>query len=292
MQRFHYSARRQLPISPGIPRYRQLATGFAGRLLVRRPTTDQVSLSLTLRSLYTRIVMRHVVVLLGLLVIQALTFAQLLKSPIDVSGTIVDPNGAPLGGVRIGHVEGTSVQTDSAGRFHLTTRAPSIVFRRDGFESVLLQLATNNDKIGVRMVPAERTSPLLACEARVSCLSTGRLCFPKVRGVEIGRIGGSIDAFERVFNVHRGRFQMIHGSGPSWGGPTPRDQDVWSSIEFKESVRDGCGLRVIDARGKTIDGKQWRSVGIPGESAFYFNVQLGQTAEFDNMLDSVCVRVR
>lgn len=184
------------------------------------------------------------------------------------------------------------MQADTVGRFQFKTRAPSIVFRRDGFESVFVRLATNNDTLRVRMVPAEATRPLPACEARVSCLSTGRLCFARVKGVGIGRIGGSIDASERVFNVHRGRFQMIHGLGPSWGGPTPRDHDVWSSIEFIELFRDGCGLRAIDARGKTIDGKRWRSVGIPGESAFYFDVEAGQTAEFDSMLDGVCVRVR
>lgn len=50
---------------------------------------------------------------------------------------------------------------------------------------------------------------------------------------------------------------MIHGLGMAWGGPMPRSEDVWSSVEYKERRRQGGGAHVIDASGQTADGKLW-----------------------------------
>ncbi len=82
---------------------------------------------------------------------------------------------------------------------------------------------------------------------------------------------------------------MIHGAGPSWGGPTPRGREVWTSITYKESARLGGRFRLIDASGTTADGKVWRHIGVPGESAFYYDLDRESAAIMDRVLDGLCL---
>jgi hypothetical protein len=84
---------------------------------------------------------------------------------------------------------------------------------------------------------------------------------------------------------------MIHGVGPSWGGPEPPAREVWNTLEFSETQRDARGHLVLDARGKTSDGKLWRSIGQFGESAFYYGQDQKDAILFDRVLDGLCVLV-
>ncbi len=48
---------------------------------------------------------------------------------------------------------------------------------------------------------------------------------------------------------------------------------------------------ILDAHGKTSDGKLWRSIGQSGESVFYFGQEPRDAALFDRVLDGLCVFV-
>jgi hypothetical protein len=91
------------------------------------------------------------------------------------------------------------------------------------------------------------------------------------------------------FGQHQDAGKMIHGAGPSWGGPNPRSREVWSSVTYKERTRKGDGIQVIDASGKTADGKAWRHVGLSGESAFYTDLDPDAAAIMDRLLDGLSV---
>ncbi len=82
---------------------------------------------------------------------------------------------------------------------------------------------------------------------------------------------------------------MIHGAGPSWGGPNPRSREVWSSIGYRENIHKGDGIQVMDARGTTSDGKLWRHFGRPGESIFYLHLDIDAAVIMDRALDGVCL---
>jgi hypothetical protein len=51
----------------------------------------------------------------------------------------------------------------------------------------------------------------------------------------------------------------------------------------------GGGVHIIDARGKTADGKLWRSVGLRNESAFYSDADFKSAAIMDRILDGLSV---
>jgi hypothetical protein len=46
---------------------------------------------------------------------------------------------------------------------------------------------------------------------------------------------------------------------------------------------------VIDARGRTTNGKYWRSLGSHNETISYFDVPPQAAARFDKVLDHICV---
>jgi hypothetical protein len=223
----------------------------------------------------------------------------LYPTPVRVSGITVDSSGNPVQGVRIGHlavrgqvsIESPSAETDAMGRFRFDTIGPAVVFRKDGFESQFARVSGGPTELRIVLKPAPAVEAVPVCRAASKCVSvrTGVLCLPKIKGVRTGDANTTLDTFERTFSVRMGRWQMIHGAGTAWGGPDPRDEDVWSSIAYKERIRDGGGIQVLDASGTTSDGKAWRSVGVAGESVFYFDLDPGAAAKFDQVLDGLCV---
>lgn len=241
------------------------------------------------------------VLLLGVSALASALWSQpiahlLLPSPVEVSGVALDSSGAPLQGVRVEHAttswpssEGTVV-SDANGRFGLRTSAPAVVLRRDGYESVLLRITTAAQDLRVQFLRATN-STFPTCQSRSCAIRFwGGLCLTKVKGVGVRSNGLTLDTSEQVFTA--GSAEMIHGSGTSWGGPEPRDHDVWSSVEYVEQIREGPGFIVLDARGKAPNGKLWRSWGLSGESFLYFDLPPDKASKFDSVLDGACVAVR
>jgi hypothetical protein len=238
--------------------------------------------------------------LAGLFVFAILLYAQrltwyerqiLLPEPHAVSGRVIDESGQPIAGAHIDHSdvkEQEQLFTDELGRFHVETRASALVVRKHGFDGERIQ---TNNPAAVRIV-LRRGIPLPACKTTCVGLKngSGSFCFPPVTGVKISDQGRMGDSTMREFMVPTGDGprEVLFGTGPTWTLGIPFTGDVWESLEYAEKDYIDGDSDVIDARGKTVDGKVWRFVGTFGESASYYQVDPGDAALPDKFLDGVC----
>jgi len=215
----------------------------------------------------------------------------LLPEPHSVSGRVVDEEGQPIAGAHIDHSdvkEQEQLFTDELGRFHVETRASALVVRKHGFNGQLIRIGQNTP---LRIV-LTRGTPLPACRSACVGLKNGHgsFCFPPVPGVRISEQGSLGDSVMREFMVStlEGPREVLFGTGPTWSLGIPFTGDVWESTEYSEKDYVNGDADVIDARGKTIDGKLWRFVGTFGESASYYQVNPSDAALPDKFLDGVC----
>ncbi len=188
----------------------------------------------------------------------------MLPAPATLSGVVTDSDGKPLSNVWIYHtgVRVENIRTNAQGHFEIVTRAPAIVFRKQGFQSKYMRVEESRNLSIVLTGPA----PLMKeCGAWGRCLTLkgfrSSLCLPKVRGVQSGKQGNDIDYGQRWFwfETKRGKAGLQHAAGPMWGPGVPSDQQVWWSSDYREiSYRDREGFSVIDARGTSPDGKLWQ----------------------------------
>lgn len=239
-----------------------------------------------------------------LLIVPFLLFAQsltprketlLLLNAQHVSGVVTDSSGNPIVGAAIWHTyESTHlVVTDASGHFDLSTRAPAFVIRKDGYEGVFVR---TEDASEIQITLKNSTVTLPACSEKSTCTSLdgfdSAFCFPHIDKMKVSDQSNDIDYGNRIYSIGSGKSRqtMQHAAGPMWGVGLPYDGDVWGSVEYSErTYRYGEGF-IVDARGKTKDGKLWRFVGRFGESAAYQNVDQEAAAQFDRVLDGVCVR--
>jgi hypothetical protein len=213
-----------------------------------------------------------------------------------VRGVVVDSAGSPIPDVSIDDIAAafqTSTTTNGEGHFNFETRAPAIIFRKGGWKSQLVRLSSLSSEARVVLERGGEADPLPICSKKAYCVTTGGIfCLPKMRGVSVGDRPYTIDTFEREFTIESWfgpQRTMMHGTGTSWGGPEPRTQEIWNSVEFSETQRAVRGYSVLDAHGKTSDGKLWRSSGRSGESIFYYGQDGKDAALFDRMLDGLGV---
>jgi hypothetical protein len=148
-------------------------------------------------------------------------------SPAQASGVVVDPAGDPIPGVRIDHTSltETSFLTDAEGRFEFDAQGPAVVFRKSGWKSQLVRMSNVSINARVALVRTnEAAEPLPTCFKNAHCVRTGgSFCLPKLRGISIGEIPFTIDAFERAFTISSwsGRSKtMLHGTGTAWEVPS------------------------------------------------------------------------
>ena len=129
------------------------------------------------------------------------------------------------------------------------------------------------------------------CESLKS--SGSAFCLPRVPGVEASEQGNYGDTVTRVFRIQTkdGQRELLHGNGPMWSLGVPYTGDVWESPEYQErAYLVGKGdSDVLDAHGKTPDGKLWRYLGRFGESVSYYEVDEAGAALLDRVLDGTCI---
>jgi hypothetical protein len=283
------------------------ATGVRAQLQnSRRPTCRQPLRARGYTLVYSRSAMRVNAFAAAFAVISlfALTHGQegpakfLLPSPVQLRGVVVDVAGDPVADVRINHLFLTEAfaLTDRAGRFEFDARGPAVVFRKRGWKSQLVRVSAVNGTTHVVLDRASDPDPLPTCSPKPHCvtLAQGEFCLPVTSGMQVSRKPFSIDTLEQEFAIHSGLGpdkKMLHGSGLAWGGPEPLTSEIWDSIEFSEIQRDAQGSLVLDARGKTTDGKLWRSIGQSGESVYYYGQDPKDASLFDRVLDGLCVLV-
>ena len=223
----------------------------------------------------------------------------LLPAPRHIVGTVVDPEGQPVGDADIGHIgdRWQVHQTDLEGRFTVDTKAPSIVVRKAGFRSELVRTQDVTDiRVTLHKLNGSRTFP--------NCSNTGyfegiegwsaSFRFLRMSGVKASPHVSDIDYGVRYYSVatKHGRKGITHGSGPMWSLGAPSDLDVWQSAKYEETASDAGGLTIIDARGQLTDGSRWRYLGMVGESASYSGVDEATAKKLDQFLDGACVTGR
>jgi hypothetical protein len=220
----------------------------------------------------------------------------MLPSPVRVTGEVRDEGGRPLADVWINHtgVHIENVRTDSQGRFDIETRAPAIVFRKDGFQSRYLRVSGGGQELAITL--SGPTPRMKECGAYSGCTSLkgGRsiFCLPEIREVKVTKQRNDVDYGWRWYGIkaRNGKVGVQHGSGGMWGPGLPSDEDVWSARDYTErAYRDREGFAIIDARGRSPEGKCWRVVGRAFETASYRNIPEGDTGLLDRLLDGVCV---
>jgi hypothetical protein len=167
--------------------------------------------------------------------------------------------------------------------------------RKDGYRSQFIRLSR---AFPTRIVlePAELAGIPRTCSATSQCETiegwSAEFCFPRIAGVEASRQGHDIDYGIRNYIVRSSSetAAIRHGSGPNWSFGRPVDPDVWKSVEYSEATYAAGKLVILDARGRTSDGKSWRYLGKLGESASYSGVRQDAARLLDRVLVGVCVR--
>jgi hypothetical protein len=221
----------------------------------------------------------------------------MLPSRVTLAGIVLDSDGEPLAEVWIDHtgLPIENARTDLQGRFVLQTRAPAVVFRKDGFESKYLRV-TQNRNLLITLGPASR---MKECEAFLKCVPLkgfmASFCLPKVPKVHVGKQGNDIDYGQRWFWVRTqsGKSGIQHAGGGMWGSGRPFDKDVWSARDYLErSYCDRDGFLIIDARGRSTGEKYWRVLGHVFETASYRDVAEQDTPLLDRVLDGACVQAK
>ena len=214
----------------------------------------------------------------------------LLPEPQTISGRVVDESGQPVAGAHIDHSdvkEQEQLFTDELGRFHVDTRASAIVIRKHGFDGQLVRIRGT----GPFRVVLERAKPLPVCKsACIGLNGASAFCFPHVSSIQVSDQGRMGDSIMREFMVPTadGPREVLFGTGPTWSLGIPFTGDIWESVDYSEKDYTIDDSDVIDARGKTSDGKVWRYVGTFGESASYYQVDPRDAALPDRFLDGVC----
>jgi hypothetical protein len=222
----------------------------------------------------------------------------LLPAELSLTGSVVDEDGKPVAGATIEHsvvyppLAFRTGVSDQLGNFAIHTRAPFVVIRKPGYRSVRIAVGSQLP-YRVTLAPGRGLPQACSQAACRSPLLKGRLCLTNLPGVDVGK--EILDADHRrqgFFLVGSDDKAMIHGVGPTWSFGAPGNEEVWGSAEYEETTYDLQGVRLIDARGKMVDGKYWRYVGMPRESVSYDGLSAGEAAIFDQMLDKMCIMNR
>jgi hypothetical protein len=205
----------------------------------------------------------------GLILSAAALLAQSTLQSRTISGIVVDASGKPLQDARIDHGDRrTGHLTGAEGRFEFVTTAPAVVVRKAGYQSHFMR---TENAVGVRIV-LEPAHPFPACTLDAA---------PK----HTVKTGQDIDytSTATIIETKEGQAAIVCGNGPLWSFGMPEDSLVWESVEYSESVSSDYG-GVVDARGKTRDGKYWRYRGVLGSSCSYSKVDQTTAAALDCLM--------
>jgi hypothetical protein len=241
-------------------------------------------------------------VLTFVLVIPLLMFAQMLSRreaalllPVErrISGLVTDSSGRPIAEASVEHTvpPDKNILSDTSGRFDLTTRAPAVVIRKVGFDSVFVR---NKNAESIRIVLDPSAGALPICPSKPPCKTINgwgsTFCFPSIDGVKVSKQLHDVDYGMQIFSVPSTNAFIRHGSGGNWSFGVPEFEEVWGSVEYAEKTYMFSGAFIVDARGKTEAGKFWRFLGRIGESASYSEADQKSAALLDQVLDGVCIR--
>lgn len=201
-----------------------------------------------------------------------------------IEGVVKDDSGRPLENARIDHTGQRVVntppnlaiksppsesRTDSEGHFRVVTEVPAIVIRKPGYVSQRIRVDRDASLV-ITLQPIQSTS---------RCKLSAQPAFKTKNGDDI-----DYTATWFYIETDEGPQGIISGSGPVYSFGAPSDRHVWTSVEYTELMYESG---VIDASGRSPDGKYWRERSIFGAEAQYYN----QTREIAEQLDCVMDRI-
>jgi hypothetical protein len=207
--------------------------------------------------------------------------AALPAAAATISGTVTDASGKPIKDARIDHtgkrvivtlnVEPSpdETRTNADGRFQVTTESRAIVIRTPGYESQRVHLAGDAEI----QITLQRIKSASRCK---------QFPPPAVKTKKSNDVDYAATWF--YIETKDGKKGIIRGSGPSYSFGAPSDSDVWTSVEYFETM-DETG--VIDAAGHSSDGKYWRLRSIFGAAAQYYGVNRETAEQLDCVMDRV-----
>ncbi len=162
------------------------------------------------------------------------------------------------------------MHTDTSGRFSTQTDGPAIVVRKPGYVSRFLRV----DRPLPESIILETAKPRPGCEP---------VTIPGMK--ETSQQDIDYTAVYKTITTAAGPRSIVNGRGPGWSLGQPSDELVWASVEYKEVV---YASRVVDAQGRTAEGKYWRYFGRPTESSQYQDVDKATAEIFNRRMDGDC----
>jgi len=212
-----------------------------------------------------------------------------------VTGTVASEDGTPVSGVQI--FAWHDAITDREGRFDLPNRPAQdevIFFSVEGYlptfaiigaRQTALKVVLRSDKKTAWVIPNcppndKHSSP---DPAGIRFLLPNRARVKKVRDID----------YEEFFLAFRRKDPQLE----LWWGTLVSAGEILgklilaSTAPDERSILNRVGRRVgSDFRGKTSDGKFWRSADFPGleASAIYIGVSHELVSEYDRVIDSAC----
>jgi hypothetical protein len=205
-----------------------------------------------------------------------LVFVGISVSAATIEGTVKDAAGKSIADARIDHtgIRGPELKTDAAGRFTVTTTVPAIVIRKPGYESQRIRIVSDAH-LELVLKPIQSTSRCRLAE------------MPRFQT----KNSNDADYTAKWFYIDTadGPHGIVSGHGPTYSFGFPSDRHVWDSAEYAEFMDSS---EIIDATGRSNDGKYWRSRSIFGASAQYYDQTREIAAQLDCVMDKVPVPVR
>jgi hypothetical protein len=201
-----------------------------------------------------------------------------------LTGTVTDASGKPIQDARVDHTGRIVVaastalavapspddaRTDTDGHFRLLTSAPAVVVRKPGYASQRV-LVTGDAQVEITLKPMK--AALLCKERHPATVKT-----KKANDADYTAAWFYIEAKD-------GPKGILSGSGPTYSFGAPIDSWVWTAVEYFEVMYESG---MIDASGRSSDGKYWRSRSIFGEAAQYFNVNQETADKLNCVMDNV-----
>jgi len=201
-----------------------------------------------------------------------------------LSGTVTDTTGKPIKDARIDHTEKIVVvhptrlgvapspdetRTDADGHFRVSTAVPAIVVRKPGYSSQRVFITGD----------AQVLITLQAIKTELRCKQSPP---PEVKTKKANDADYTATWF--YIETKDGPKGILSGSGPSYSFGAPSNSDVWTSIDYTETMYESG---MVDASGHSPDGKYWRKRSYFGAAAQYYNVNRETAEQLNCVMDRV-----
>jgi hypothetical protein len=215
------------------------------------------------------------------------------SDPDGLCGVVVSENGTPIEGVKIFAWQDTT--TSAEGRFNFTnlpSKGSVVYFQKEGFRPKTLVVRPPTSEMKVVLEDDSKTAWLIpVCSAKDSSHKGSWLEFYWPKNAKTRRIK-DIDYAEVVISVTKDSrpLQIWYGLHVSPGQTVTKLTLNSASSEERSIHRQSGQIIGHDQRGKTQDGRMWRSADFFGmsASAIYEGVSEEDAAAYDRIIDSVC----